>query len=214
MELDWSVGAILDTVDTLEERDNTIIVFTSDNGPSIARHQRGGCAGLLRCGKGTTYEGGVRVPGLISYPSIISPGVRRDVFSMLDILPNIINLVDCSTKQIEPLTRCLLFYPDSPQPEKGPYAIRCGAYKAHVYTSGSSARETHHYNLDTDPGERWDLSGSLPALARDLVQELDTLASSVSWATSQMERGNSKSAAPCCAKYPCQPWPACCDCQH
>ena len=52
LELDWSVGKILDTLDQVNERENTIILFTSDNGPSIARHQRGGCAGLLKCGKG------------------------------------------------------------------------------------------------------------------------------------------------------------------
>ena len=57
MELDWSVGSLLDTVSSLGQDDNTIVVFLSDNGPSLLRRERGGCAGLLRCGKGTTYEG-------------------------------------------------------------------------------------------------------------------------------------------------------------
>ena len=67
MELDWSVGSLLDTVSSLGQDDNTIVVFLSDNGPSLLRRERGGCAGLLRCGKGTTYEGGVRVPASIAW---------------------------------------------------------------------------------------------------------------------------------------------------
>ena len=185
------MGTILDTLDHLKQRENTIILFTSDNGPSIARHERGGCAGLLKCGKGTTYEGGVRVPGMISYPNVIPPGSKQEVFSMLDVLPIILEFVDGSKALFEPLHRCLLYYPDSPSPDKGPYAIRCGPYKAHVYTSGSSlsdntnpdpecrgtSKETHHsppllFNLDKDPGERWNLSKELPDLARELEHQL------------------------------------------
>ena len=67
LELDWSVGSLLDTVASLGQDDNTIVVFLSDNGPCLMRRERGGCAGLLRCGKGTTYEGGVRVPAGIAW---------------------------------------------------------------------------------------------------------------------------------------------------
>lgn len=131
-ELDTSVGVIISTLDTLGIRDNTIVVFTSDNGPSLARHEEGGCAGLLRCGKGTTWEGGVRVPAAISYPSLISPGRLTNPASFLSILPTILALVDAgsdtpissilsSTLQAE---ECILFYPEAPQPAVGPYAIR------------------------------------------------------------------------------------------
>merc|ERR1711892_1015329 len=204
LELDWSVGRILDTLDRLKERENTIILFTSDNGPSIARHQQGGCAGLLKCGKGTTYEGGVRVPGMVSYPNIIPSGVMTDVFSTLDVLPNIIKFVDGSKAQIAPSHRCLLYFPDSPKADKGPYAIRCGPYKAHVYTSGSSlsddtnpdpacrssAKARHHsppllFNLDNDPGERWDISKDFPDLARELEHQLELQSASVRWAPSE-----------------------------
>ena len=95
---------------------------------------------------------------------------------------------------------------------------RCGAYKAHVYSQGSSLSDTanpdqrcsdptiiHHsppllYNLDTDPGERWDLATSKPALAASLQARLEEMAARVSWATSEMARGNSDLAAPCCNK--------------
>ena len=113
---------------------------------------------------------------------------------------------------------CLLFYPDSPVKELGPYAIRCGAYKAHVYSQGSSLsdtanpdrmcsdpRITHHsppllYHLDSDPGERWDLSSALPGLASSLLARLEEMAGMVSWAPSEMARGHSDLAAPCCNK--------------
>ena len=52
-----------------------------------------GCAGHLRCGKGTTWEGGQRVPGMISWPSKIEPGVTHAVASTLDIMPTIMSIV-------------------------------------------------------------------------------------------------------------------------
>ena len=51
-----------------------------------------GCAGLFRCGKGTTWEGGQRVPGLISYPSKIEPGTSHALTSALDILPTFMSM--------------------------------------------------------------------------------------------------------------------------
>ena len=52
-----------------------------------------GCAGPLRCGKGTTWEGGQRVPGLISYPGKIVPGTSHALTSTLDIMPTIMSMV-------------------------------------------------------------------------------------------------------------------------
>ena len=87
-----------------------------------------------------------------------------------------------------------------------------------MYSQGSSLSDTdnpdqrcsdptiiHHsppllYNLDTDPGERWDLATSKPALAASLQARLEEMAARVSWATSEMARGNSDLAAPCCNK--------------
>ena len=53
----------------------------------------GGCAGPLRCGKGTTWEGGQRVPGLISYPGHIEPGTSHALTTILDIMPTIMSIV-------------------------------------------------------------------------------------------------------------------------
>ena len=132
-----------------------------------------------------------------------------------------------------------------PPCSKSTSLLRCGPYKAHVYRQGSPLSDltnpdpwcrdttvTHHsppllYNLDTDPGERWDLAATEPDIVNLLLERLREEAGKVSWRTSEMEKGNSVLAAPCCNKVvqcsqsvtaashlqvPCSPWPACCDC--
>ncbi len=64
VELDWSVGALVETLRSSGHLENTIILFTSDNGPFLERYEEGGSAGPLRGGKGTNWEGGIRVPGI------------------------------------------------------------------------------------------------------------------------------------------------------
>jgi len=73
-ELDWSVGQILDTLRSEGLTRNTLVVFTSDNGPWLIRKQEGGSAGLLRAGKGSSFEGGFRVPGIFWWPGKIKSG--------------------------------------------------------------------------------------------------------------------------------------------
>ena len=129
-----------------------------------------------------------------------------------------LDYVDGVKSPLRSRRECLLFYPDSPDPGLGPYAIRCGAYKAHVYRQGSALSDTsnpdswcsdpnitHHlppllYNLNTDPGERWDLAASKPGLVRTLLERMGEQAERVEWGRSEMARGNSWLAAPCCNK--------------
>ena len=62
-ELDWQVGEIMDTINSTGISENTFVFFTSDNGPSLHMGPHGGNGGLLRCGKGTTWEGGQLLHG-------------------------------------------------------------------------------------------------------------------------------------------------------
>lgn len=92
-ELDWSTGAILDALEELGLRGRTLVVFTSDNGPAAHLRNAGGKAYPLRGGKGQTYEGGMRVPCITSWPGVVSAGVTSDVvWSTIDLLPTLARL--------------------------------------------------------------------------------------------------------------------------
>jgi arylsulfatase A len=89
-ELDWAVGQILDTLRSEGLDKNTFVFFTSDNGPWLIRGLAGGSAGLLRDGKGSTWEGGMRVPGIAWWPGRIPAGkVCHEVATSMDLLPTI-----------------------------------------------------------------------------------------------------------------------------
>ena len=91
-ELDWSVGQVLDTVRQLGLDDNTLVIFTSDNG---GQNRHGAINEPLRGGKGSTYEGGMRVPTIAWWPGKIPPGTETGaITSMMDILPTFTKLAD------------------------------------------------------------------------------------------------------------------------
>ncbi len=93
-EIDWSVGEIMKKLESLDLRKNTLVIFTSDNGPWLAYGDHAGSADPLREGKQTTWEGGVRVPGILSYPEQIPAGMVSDVPIMtIDLLPTIAGLI-------------------------------------------------------------------------------------------------------------------------
>jgi arylsulfatase len=90
MEIDWSVGQIMQTLKELNLEENTLMIFTSDNGPWLNYGNHAGSSGGLREGKGTTYEGGQRVPCLMMWKGVISPGtVNNNLVAGMDILPTI-----------------------------------------------------------------------------------------------------------------------------
>ena len=79
---------------------NTLVIISSDNGPSLRNGIRGGNAGLLKCGKGTTYEGGQRVPGIAWWPGRIAPGSETQaVASQLDLLPTLLDFAGVPVPQ-------------------------------------------------------------------------------------------------------------------
>ena len=93
MEIDWSVGRINSILDELELAGNTLVIFTSDNGPWLNYGNHAGSAGGLREGKGGTFEGGQRVPALMKWKGVIPPGtVCNNITSAIDILPTIASI--------------------------------------------------------------------------------------------------------------------------
>ena len=94
-ELDWSVGEVLAALDRIGVADDTLVLFTSDNGPWLSYGDHAGGTGGLREGKGTTFEGGVRVPALLRYPRAVPAGrVVDEPLMTIDVLPTLAELVE------------------------------------------------------------------------------------------------------------------------
>lgn len=94
-EIDWSAGQILETINQLGIDDNTLVIFTSDNGPWLSYGDHAGSALPLREGKGTTWEGGVRVPFIARWPGQIPAGLAVDTPAMtIDLFPTMAGLLD------------------------------------------------------------------------------------------------------------------------
>lgn len=94
-EIDWSVDTLVKTLERLGLSKNTLIIFTSDNGPWLNYGNHAGSAGGFREGKGTTFEGGHRVPAIICWPEVIPPGsICNQLTSTIDIFPTIAELLN------------------------------------------------------------------------------------------------------------------------
>ncbi|HKS35970.1 MAG TPA: sulfatase [Verrucomicrobiae bacterium] len=94
-EIDWSVGQILDALERHKLDRDTLVIFTSDNGPWLSYGDHAGSAGRLREGKGTAWEGGVRVPCIMRWPGRIpARSVCREPAMTIDVLPTIARLID------------------------------------------------------------------------------------------------------------------------
>ncbi len=98
-EIDRGIGRILDTLKANGLEENTLVIFTSDNGPWLSYGDHAGSARPLREGKGTTFDGGVRVPFVAKWPQRIKPGsVINQPAMTIDILPTIMTIVDNAWK--------------------------------------------------------------------------------------------------------------------
>jgi arylsulfatase A len=191
-ELDWSVGRILEMLrkEGLDRR--TLVVFTSDNGPWLPFKTHGGSAGPLQEGKGTTWEGGMRVPAIFWRPGTVRPGTVTDIGSNMDLFVTAVKLAggeltpDRVIDGVDlrgPLTgrsaspRQLMFY----YWDNELRAIRKGAFKAHFVTSGAyglgSPRTVHSppllFNLVEDPGERYNIAEAHPDIVADILKEAE-----------------------------------------
>ncbi len=185
-EIDWSVGEIVKKLESLEIDGNTLVMFTSDNGPWLAMDHHGGSAGLLKHGKGTTFEGGMRVPTVFWWPGHIEPAVVSDIGSTLDIFDTALALAGAlpatETDGFD-LTATLLDGAASPRDTIAYYragelrALRKGPYKLHLITEGAyrqpPARTVHEkpllHHLGQDPSERFDISEAHPEVVAEML---------------------------------------------
>ncbi|MCH2125448.1 MAG: sulfatase [Pirellulaceae bacterium] len=94
MELDWSVGQVLNTLRKHQLEENTLVIFTADNGPWLSYGDHAGSAAPLREGKGTMFDGGCREPTIFWWPGTVPGGTRcAEPVMTIDILPTIANLI-------------------------------------------------------------------------------------------------------------------------
>ncbi len=94
MEVDWSVGKILEALKRNGVDENTLVIFTADNGPWLNYGNHAGSAGPLREGKGTMWEGGYRVPAVMRWPGKIPAGTKCDEFAVtMDLFPTVAKLI-------------------------------------------------------------------------------------------------------------------------
>lgn len=194
-EVDWSVGRVLDTVRELGLADNTLVFFTSDNGPWLAKGTNAGTAGPLRGGKMTTYEGGVREPTIAWWPGKIQPGSVCDaVAANFDFLPTFVKLAGGAVpsdnkidgEDISPL----LFRQSKESPHKAFFyfngnrlqAVRSGPWKLAIQARpneiGPKEKFTPKlYNLDEEIGEKTDVAAQHPDVVKrlqELVKQMDS----------------------------------------
>ena len=100
MEVDWSVGQVLDTLKQVGVDDKTLVIFTTDNGPWLSYGDHAGSATPHREGKGTAWEGGIRVPTLMRWPTKIPAGTTCDELACtVDILPTVAALIGAHLPQ-------------------------------------------------------------------------------------------------------------------
>ncbi|RLS56581.1 MAG: arylsulfatase [Planctomycetota bacterium] len=188
-ELDWSVGEVLDTLRKEGLADNTIVVFSSDNGPWLIFNQHGGSAGLLKEGKGSTYEGGMRVPGIAWCPGTIPAGsVQHEMACTMDLFTTFAKLGGASVPADRPIDG-IDIYPlltHQGSVERPPYfyyrgtqlfAVRQGPWKAHFLTQpgyGQPKPDAHDppelYHLGIDPSERFNVAAQHAEVAKDLAK--------------------------------------------
>ena len=179
-ELDWSVGQVLDTLRQEGLAENTLVFFTSDNGPWLIMGDQGGSAGLLKDGKGSTWEGGMRVPGIAWMPGRIKPGVTRELAGTMDLLPTCLALADAGVPEkteLDGIDLASLLFRSRTLPQR-PYfyyrgdqlfACRLGEWKAHFKTQtgyGQPKAETHEppllFHLGRDPSEKRNVASAHP----------------------------------------------------
>lgn len=187
-ELDWSVGQVLNAVRENGLAENTLVIFSSDNGPWLPFLDHGGSAGLLREGKGSTWEGGMRVPGIFWMPGTVRKGVIQDMGSTLDVLPTVAAMTGAAAPADRALdgfdlSPTLLHGEPSPRREMLFYragelfAFRQGPHKIHFWTQTgyTEPQPTPHdppalYHLEHDPGEKYDVSAANPELVERLAK--------------------------------------------
>ncbi|MFZ9790765.1 MAG: sulfatase [Gemmataceae bacterium] len=201
-ETDWSVGKIFETLRSEKKDRNTLVIFTSDNGPWLIKGADGGSAGPLRSGKGSTWEGGVRVPTIAWWPGKIQASSTCDtVAGTIDLLPTLVSLAGGKVspdpvidgRDISPI---LLGKTKDPTREAHYYfagynlqAVRQGPWKLAITPQAdttakgkgaeSNEKQPRLYNLDKDIGEKENVAAQNPQIVARLKALADKMSDEI-----------------------------------
>lgn len=206
-EIDHGVGQIMAALEEEGLSQNTFLFFTSDNGPWLPFKDHGGSAGLLREGKGCTWEGGMRVPAVARFPGVLPGGsINSSMATTMDLLPTLAKLAGAEIpenvmldgKDILPMLQGQDWSPhESFIYYRGAeiFAVRFGQYKAHFKTrSGYRDREaTPHnppllYHLGRDPGELYDIAKDHPEILKTIDRIVEEHKNNLVPRESQLEK--------------------------
>ena len=200
-EVDWSVGQVLEALRSQGLDKDTLVVFTSDNGPWLVKGTDGGSAGPLRGGKGSTWEGGVREPTIAWWPGRVPAGSVNDaVAGTIDLLPTFVSLAG-GTVPATPvidgrdITSILLGQSKESAREAHYYfsgydlqAVRQGRWKLAIapQSEGMNAKKgpklpagLRLYDLDAEIGEQTDVAAQHPEVVAKLKALADKMAAEI-----------------------------------
>ncbi|MGD7652242.1 MAG: sulfatase family protein [Verrucomicrobiales bacterium] len=175
-EVDWSVGEILDALDARGIDEETLVIFTSDNGPSVNAL---GQVTPLRGSKGSTLEGGYRMPTVVRWPGRISPGTTNDeIMTTMDLLPTFTGLAGAAVptdRVLDGMDVWPVLGEGGSSPHEAVFyyqgntlqAVRSGKWKLRLGVL---------YDLDEDAGEGTDVSGEHPDIVARLEGYMDEFA--------------------------------------
>lgn len=176
-EIDWSVGEILDALKKQGLDDNTLVIFTTDNGPHI------GNAGPLRGKKGSTYEGGMRVPAVVRWPGHIPAGQEIDaLLTSMDLLPTFVHMAGAEVPRdriIDGIDIWPVLSGQKPAPERDRFfyhkedtlrAVRSGKWKLH---RADATHDVELYDLSEDIGEKNNIAAKQPVIVERLNKMMD-----------------------------------------
>jgi arylsulfatase A-like enzyme len=197
-EVDWSVGQVFDTLRDLKLDEKTLVVFTSDNGPWLVKGADGGSAKPLRGGKGSTWEGGVRVPTIAWWPGKIAPKSSSDVVAgTIDLLPTFVTIAGGKVPAKPVIDgrdlSSVLLGASNQSPREAHYyfsgyqlqAVRQGPWKLTMTPQPNSLGKKDAepdvktnprlYNLDAEIGETTNVAEKNPEIVRKLQALADAM---------------------------------------
>ena len=194
MELDWSVGQVLKALEEEGISENTLVIFSSDNGPWEMFGEFGGDSGSLHGEKGTTWEGGQRVPAIFYWPKMIKPSVSPAFVANTDVYATLASLTGSTVEKGQAidshdLSGVLLSGAASPRTKQiyyfhQPMAYRRGKYKIHFLTrermrdpktgKGEPSLPCNPpllFDMEKDPAESKNIAEQYPEVVDQLTRE-------------------------------------------